>query len=233
MSTPNRSTRTTLAALATVAAPVVLLVAGAIHPEGSSDPARQLDIVAANSGRWYAAHLLFIIGFALMIPASLAVAARLRQSGPGLQAWGSALAVTGATAMVGFMAVEGLVTWELARATDRAAAAGIFDAIINGGAVLAPFAIAGLALQAGLFVIAVGLQRTRTVPSWVAATLGGSAIALAIGFATQISVLLILGNVALVVAFAAIGARDLGRGDVVGDGALSSSSASVLTGVGR
>lgn len=206
--TSTNRARAALGGLALLSAPGLLLVGGAIHPQESSDAARQLEIVAGSSNRWYLAHALFVVGFALLVPAVLALGRRLRAAAGGLELVGTGLAVMGAIAMVGFMALEGFGTWQLAQVGGPGAAE-VLHRLVHGTGAVAPFAVAGLGIQAGLVVLAVGLGRTGAAPAWISWALAASAIALAIGFVAQVDAVLILGNVGLVVAMAAVGLADL------------------------
>ena len=52
-----------------ILAPAVLLVGGAIHPEETTDAARQYEIIADNLGRWELAHWLIAGSMLLMMGA--------------------------------------------------------------------------------------------------------------------------------------------------------------------
>ena len=57
-----------------IAAPALLLVGGLLHPEETTDPARQYEIVAASADRWELAHWLITASMLLMVGAVLGLA---------------------------------------------------------------------------------------------------------------------------------------------------------------
>jgi hypothetical protein len=184
--------------------------AAVVHPKETTDIPHQLEIVAGGLNRWYLAHLLYVMGFALTVPAVLSLAARLRPAAPRAELWGTGLAVTGLFASTGIVAVEGFGGWQLAQVTDRAAAVDAFDRIGHSAGVVVPFAIVGMALPAGLVVLAVALARTHRVAPWTAWTLAAGAVLVAVGLSAEVKLPLVLGLVGLVVAMGSVGLSDLG-----------------------
>lgn len=208
-STSISGPRERLGAAALVLAPLVVLVAALVHPTETSDAGRQIAVVAGALNRWYVAHLLYIAGFALLVPATLALGRRLRPAAPRLELWGTGLAVVGLFSSAGIVAVEGFGGWQLAQIADRAAAADALDRIGHSAGIVIPFGIVGLAFPVGLIVLAVGLARTRATAAWTAWVLGASAVLVAVGLAGAVQPVLIAGLAGLVVAMAAVGVADL------------------------
>jgi hypothetical protein len=206
----NNDLRRRLGGAALIVAPLVLLAAAVIHPRETADAPHQLEIAGGALDRWYLAHLLYVIGFALFVPAVLALARRLRSSAPRAELWGTGLAVVGLFASTAVVAVEGLAGWQLAQAANRAAAADAFDRIVHSAGIVVPFGIVGIAVPAGVFVLAVALARARSVAPWVAWTLAAGAVLLAVGLSALVKPALLLGLAGLAVAMGSVGLSDLG-----------------------
>src|SRR5690349_1446156 len=127
METTSIDRRRRLGGVMLVAAPLVVLTGALLHPKELTDATGQLDVVAGGLNRWYLAHLLYVVGFALFLPAVMALGRRLRDDAPGLELWGTALGVVGLVASTALVALEGFGTWQLAQAGDRAGAAETLD----------------------------------------------------------------------------------------------------------
>jgi hypothetical protein len=206
----NTELRRRLGGAALIAAPLVLLAAALTHPKETTDAPHQLQIAGGALNRWYVAHLLYVIGFALFVPAVLALGRRVRSAAPRAELWGTGLAVAGLFASTGIVAVEGFGGWQLAQAANRPAAADAFDRIAHSAGIVVPFGIVGIAVPAGVIVLAVALARTRSVAPWLAWTLAAGAVLLAAGLSTLVKPALVLGLVGLAVAMGSVGLRDLG-----------------------
>jgi hypothetical protein len=189
----------------------VVLAGAILHPKELSDATGQIDVVAGGLNRWYLAHLLYVVGFALFVPAVMALGRRLRGEAPGLELWGTALGVVGLVASTALVALEGFGAWQLAQAGNRAGAVETFDRLVHSAGIVVPFAIVGIALPAGLMVLAVGLGRTRTVPAWTSWVLAAGALLLAVGLVSVIKPVLLGGIAGLSFAMGSIGMSDLGR----------------------
>jgi hypothetical protein len=210
MTEATTNMRQRLGGVTLVAGPA-LLVAGALtHPREVSDAGEQLGIVAAGLNRWYLAHLLYVVAMVVLIPAVLALGRRLRDRAPSLELWGTALAVVGLCASAALTVIDGFGGWQLAQLSDRRAATEAFDHMTHSAGILVPFAVVGLALSAGLVVLATGLVRTGTAPAWMGWTLGAGAGLLAIGLVGELPVAFLAGVVAIAVGLVAAGVEDLG-----------------------
>lgn len=210
MSARAEEVRRRLGGVALVGAPLILLAGALTHPTETSDASRQLRIIAGGTGRWYVAHLLYVVGFVAFVPAVLALGRRLRATAPALELWGTGLAVVGLFASAGIVAVEGFGGWLLAQAPDRAASAVVYDRIGHSAGIVVPFGLVGLAIPIGLVVLAVGLARGRAAQAWTAWTLAAGAVLLAVGLAGEVRPALVLGIACLTVAMATVGLADLG-----------------------
>ena len=208
--TTINDTRRRLGGVALILGPGLLLGGALVHPREVTDAGEQLAIAAGALNRWYAAHLLFVMATAVLVPAVLAVGRRLRAGAPRLELWGTGLTVAGLFSTAGLVSVEGFGGWQLAQSPDRAAAAATFDHLTHSAGIVVPFAILGLTFSIGLVVLAVGLARTETAPSWTAWTLGAAAVVLAVGLVGALHPAFLAGIFGIVAALVGIGLGDLG-----------------------
>lgn len=195
--------RARLGRAAVVAAPLVLLGGALAHPSESTDAARQLDITARALDRWYIAHLLYMVGFVLFVPAVLTLGRTLRDRAPLVELWGTSLTVIGLFSSAGIVAVEGFGGWQLAQIADRPAATDALHRLVTSAGVVVPFALIGLAVPVGLIVLAVGIGRTGTTAPWVAWTLGAGAVLLGVGLGAALRAALVAGLAGIAIAMAA------------------------------
>jgi hypothetical protein len=127
-----RQLRQRLAAASLIAAPLLLLAGELLHPQNLPDPAQQLATVAADPGRWYLAHLLSLLGFALLVPAILGLAQLVGRRRAALADLGGALALLGVLASVGLLTLDGFGVWQMAQpAADRAEMAALLERIFT------------------------------------------------------------------------------------------------------
>jgi len=158
-----------LAAGSLIVAPLVLLTGELLHPELHLDPARQLAVAAANPDRWYLAHLLSLIGFALLVPAILGLIQLVGQRRAALADLGGTLALLGVLATTGLLSIDGFGVWQMAQpAADRAEMAALLERILTSPGVLLPLYPVSLASAVDLLVLTLGLYRAQVVPAWTA-----------------------------------------------------------------
>lgn len=210
MTSNSSQVRQRLGGVALVLAPIALLAGALVHPQEVTDAGRQLQITSGALNRWYVAHLLYFVATALFVPAVLALGRRLRERAPGLELWGSGLAVVGLFSTAGLVAVEGFGGWQLAQLANRDAATQAYDNLTHSAGIVVPFAIVGLTLSIGLVVLAVGLLRTSSTAPWTAWTLGAGAVVLAVGLAGELHGAFLAGIGGLAVALVAVGLDDIG-----------------------
>lgn len=208
MTTTDRRRR--LGSVAQVSGPVLLLAGALTHPREVADAGEQLAIVAGGLHRWYLAHLLYVMATVVLVPAVLALGQRLRDGAPRMELWGTGLAVTGLFSTECLVAVERLR--RLAAGPDRRSACGHpgLPPLDHQRRDRRPFAIVGLALSAGLVVLAAGLALTSAAAPWICWTLGGGAVLLAAGLAGAFHPAFLAGVVGIAVALAGAGLADLG-----------------------
>ena len=169
-----------LGADAGIAGAILTMVAGIMHPKGSSDvgTVEEWMLRVSASDTWILVHLLLLLGAVLLLPASYAIAHAFPED--RARAWGRlgylATIVATGVALTTFL-FDGAVVkniselWEENRATR-----------IDAAALLATEAgfvfVAGLQLTTGLVAFAFGIAgvTTRAHPRW----LGGMALVAAV-----------------------------------------------------
>jgi hypothetical protein len=200
-----------LAASSLIAAPLVLLAGELLHPPFQLDPAQQLALVAANPDRWYLAHLLSLVGFALLVPGLLGLTRLVGQRRAALADLGGALALLGMLAITGLLSIDGFGVWQMAQpAADRAEMAALLDRIFTSPGVV-PLLVVPLAFPVGLLVLTLGLYHSKVVPAWTA---GLVAIGVAIWFtgeAAASKATMVAGGTILALGLALTGRRMLAR----------------------
>jgi hypothetical protein len=189
-----------------VLAPLLLLVGQVLHPKTETDVAAQLAVIADNTDRWVAAHVIILMSIAFAVPAVLGLMHMLREREVAWGHVGGALAMLGLLALVGLVAVEGFVGWQAGTAGDRAAMTALFEGLTESAAFVVPFVVVAYGFMVGLACLAVGLYRARAVQWWMALFLAVAAVGFAIEFA-------VASNVAGIVAaaFLFVGLGSIGR----------------------
>jgi hypothetical protein len=163
-----------LGAKAGVVGAVLTLVAGAIHPKGSSDVGTVSEWMtrAGNSEVWIADHLALLVAAVLLLPASVAIAHSFPEGAS--RSWAHAAWITNviatAVAVVTFL-FDGAVVKNVAELWQQRPD----DVATQGAAILATktgfILVAGLQLTVGMAVLlfAVAGLRTQTHPRWLGA----------------------------------------------------------------
>lgn len=153
-------------ALALTLAPILLIVGGLLHPKEQDDAAAQMDVVRAHLDRWYVAHLLLILGFALLLPALVAAARSLKATAGGLYALATGLIGAGLLFEICSVAVDGFGLWLLGHSDNTAVA----DSLAGDSDDLSPlhvlFTYLPLALGLGLLLLGIALWRVRGLSVW-------------------------------------------------------------------
>ncbi len=106
-----------------IAAPTLLLVGGLLHPEETTDPARQYEIISTSADRWELAHWIIAASMLLMVGAVLGLAHQLHERRPAEGILGGAVALAGVLALFAVAAAETVVIPELGRSSEAGAAA--------------------------------------------------------------------------------------------------------------
>jgi hypothetical protein len=190
-----------------------LLVGGLLHPEETTDPARQYEIISSSADRWELAHWIITASMLLMVGAVLGLAHQLHERRPAEAILGGAVALAGVLALFAVAAAETVVIPELGRSSEAAAAAlyeRIFEFGSTGWTVLL---VAVLLLPVGLVTMSYGLYRASVAPRWAAGALGVGALLFAASLPSGSAVVFAIGLAAMVVGMAPIGWEVLGESD--------------------
>jgi hypothetical protein len=201
----------TLAGWSLVVGPALAVAGTALHPARKPDEDEHLASVAANLDRWYAAHVLFVLGLLFAVPSIIALAQLVGARRPGWAQAGGALAFVGLIGVIPVIAWE-FVIWEMAKpARDPGEMVALLERI-NTAPGLIPFYLASVALPCGFVVLALGLWRTAAAPAWQALALGiGYVVFFIGGLATTTVVVPLTGTIAIFAGSAPIGWRLLGE----------------------
>lgn len=206
--------RKTITGVCLIAAPLLLLIGEAIHPDDKSNAADELALVADNLGRWYAAHLVELIAFALMIPAVLGLAHLIHERKPGLAYTGGGLSLIGIVAVAAVIGADGFAGYFVAEAgAGSPTAVAVFDSLMESGRMI-PVYIATLLVGIGLIVTAVGLYRSQVVAPWSAGAIALGALLIDIGFPAGVAAVVWAGMALLLVGMAPIGYAVLTESDM-------------------
>ena len=212
LSDPRRFRRQAAGA-SMIVAPVVLVVAELLHARFETDAAKQLEAVADNTGRWYAAHGLVIVGFALTVRALLGLVHLLGRSRAAL---GHLSLVAFAPSLVAVSAIVGmeLVLWQMAQpSANRDEMVALAERLNESAGVVAVFLVALLFPLAWLLV-GIGLYLTRAVPAWAAVLI---ALSQPIGFVGELSggpkALAVAAQIAFAIGLIPVGVRVLRQSD--------------------
>ena len=183
-----------------ILAPAVLLVGGLIHPEETTDAARQFEIIVDNLGRWELAHWLISAAMLLMAGAVVGLAHLLHRHRPAEGIVG------GATTMVGVMALFAVATFEAVTVPQigRSGDGELFETIFTSGAFMLQLGLV-LLLPLGLIIMSYGMYRSRVVPVWVSGCVAVGGLLFAIALPTGSPVAFAIGLGLLFVGLARVG----------------------------
>jgi hypothetical protein len=172
--------RKTVAGACMMLAPLFVLVGFVVHPDMESDAAAQLGVIAENSDRWVASHLILLAAVALMVPAVLGLMHMLRERQVAMGHLGGALGLLGLLALAGVVAIE-LVAGQMVKGgAERGEMVGLLDRVQDTAAIAGPFFVVSFAFALGLIVLAFGLWQAHATSWWMAACIAIGAVLLAI-----------------------------------------------------
>lgn len=202
----SRSFSRTLAGLGLFLGPLCFFLGTLLDPAWEDDAGAYLESVGAESGRYLAAGALWTVGSLLFIPGVLGAMKLMRGRGITLGQIGAGLMSIGLILFSANVAFYGIDV-EMARASDRAAAARIFEGIQE-SSVLGPFYMAtflgGIVL--GSILLAIALFRRRVVPVWSPLLIVASTV---LGFFGETQMLSALSLLLLVIGLAPLGRKVL------------------------
>lgn len=174
-----------LLAGAAVLSPLLLAAAFLVLPQDVPDgSAAVLARVAEEPDRWYAGHLLFAIGLALLSAVAVATAAVVRHRSGTLATVGATVLIIGSSAFSTAMFMVGGVTHLVATDAALTGGAGLAfqDAADDAGRLGLPFPIGFFGIVIGVVLCALALGLSRAVPWWQAAAIALVPLAIGVGF---------------------------------------------------
>lgn len=181
----RRNFARTLAAIALIAAPLLLLLGQLIGPDLGGDGPERLRQIADNEARFVASALIFFFASFFFIPAMLGVMRLLRNGGVTLGQIAAGLVMVGAVAVIGFYG-GGIFDLEMATSdVDQTVAAQISDAAEDHPLIFAPVVLFIFGFVLGNLLLAVSLWRRRVIAPPMAALIGVAAILAFIGGETK------------------------------------------------
>jgi hypothetical protein len=203
-----------VASLCLIAAPAVLFAGGLSHPRGEDAAAAHLAIVAQNPNRYYAAHAILLAGLALFLGAILALVHLIGERPAVLGPLGGGLAMIGLLGATAIVAMDGLVTSQMAQPeADRGEMAALLDRIKEFAGLRAIAGVSAIAFLLGMLLLAYGLWRTARPPRWTASAIAAGAIVFLIAQVTDNPLIFALAFAVYLVALAPLGWQILHESD--------------------
>lgn len=170
LSSPTTFRRTVRGA-SLVVAPLVFVIAEVLHAHLEENPAGFLAAITDDTGRWYTAHVLVLVGLILALPAFLGLRHILEGQRPVLASLGAVAFVPGMIALAALVGME-LVAWQMAQpGRDRAQMIALWaNTSTNAGIV--PLIFVALLFSLAWLIAGVGLYVARLCSGWVAVLVG-------------------------------------------------------------
>jgi len=206
----GRDSRTLIGAGSLVIGPLLMATGDLLHPKEELDAAAQAVLVVDSAWRWYAAHLLLLIGILVLIPGIQALARLAAERRPALGHAAQVLMPIGMSAFAAIFASEMLVGRYAADGAGPAATAGVLRAL-QSGQVLGILAVPGIAFFAGVAAFVIPMSAAGPLRAPAIAMALGAALVLAEIVSAQV-LLSQIGNVVIASATVAF-ARHLLRRD--------------------
>lgn len=185
--------------------PLAFVIGFGIHPLEGHTAAGIFQTIADNQARWAAAHVLLLIGAALLIPASIRVMHRLSGTRPWLGAIGAALVGFGVIFLGALIGAEALATsaFVAVPADQRAGLLPGMQAMLDGkGALWATYL--SFASLLGLLVLGIGLVLSGIASRWIGVLTIIAALVMAAG-AIASERIAAIGSVPLLISFGYLG----------------------------
>lgn len=208
----ERNFARTLAGLALIVAPLLLLLATLIGPDLSSDPAKRLPEIADNEARYIASGYLFLVAAWVFVPGLIGLWHLFRGPRVTLGQVGAGLVLLGVITTIAFFGF-GAYEYEAAQpGLDRAQMAQLADNVDESGVTTPLFIVTFLVgIGIGSLIVAWSLWRRRLVPPWVPAAIVVGTI---LGAFSEDSVAVgAIGFALLVVGFGSVGLKLLSMSD--------------------
>ena len=183
-----------------ILAPAVLLVGGAMHPEETTDAARQFEIIGENLERWELAHWFISASMLLMLGAVVGLAHLLHEHRPAEGIIGGAATMVGVLALFAIASAEAVIVPRIGGSGD----AQLFESIVTSSGwwvLLVPV----LLLPLGLIVMSYGMFRGRVAQTWVAGIVALGSLAFGISLPTGSYWVFVVGAVLMLVGLGRVG----------------------------
>jgi len=201
--------------VAMIVAPIVFVIAELLHGHFERDAAKQLDVIAQNTDRWYAAHILVLAGLMLALPAFAGLAHLVRQGRPALANLGQVLLVSGTIALAALVGME-LVAWQMAQSGFNRAEMILLWEKTAENAGIAPLVLAAVLFPVAWLLLGLALFLARLAPTWIAALVGFAQL---VGFASELSGgpkwLAVAAQIAFAIGLIPLGIRAVRQRDAV------------------
>lgn len=195
--------RTTALRWALPAAPLLILVGFALHPEDvGGDPRRQMEVIEAASARWLWSHVFVFASSILFVPATIQLVRTLGARAARTADVATAFLFIGIPALAAGAVID-LIKREAATIADRDAATTLLERLPpeGGGPWIGLVLLPSSLFLVGLVIFGIVLYRTRTAPAWAGVAIALGALGWMVGIAAHKAIL--LGAVALLTAGAA------------------------------
>jgi hypothetical protein len=205
--------RRIVAGVSLVLSPVFLLAAFVVVPTMASDTRAMLAAIAQHPTQWYLFGLFLLVSYVLLAPAVLGLMHLLRDRAAAWSSIGGSLAFLGAIASVADTRLV-FVHWQMAAPeADRDQMVALLTRLEAAAGATLPFILGTLGLVIGTVLLAIGLYRSRVVPTWVAAALGAGIVANLAAFIAGSRPGLIASSAILALAYGWIGLLFLRQSD--------------------
>jgi len=182
---------------------LALLAADVISPVMSSSDAKQLEIVAAHGPRQYISAVLALVALALLLPAGIGLAGKMRGRWARHGIAGAGLLTVGVVATATATALA-LVEWRASRpGLDRGQMTELLHQLDTNTGVASVF-IAGIGVPLGLAVLAFGLVRDKVLSAPLGVLLLAGPLVVDAGFTVNDLTVAIIGSAVMVVGFALV-----------------------------
>jgi hypothetical protein len=147
-----------------VVGPAVLMAATVVHPPHGGDAGSWFGAAVENPTRFYLAHILFLVGTLLLLPAVLRLSLELALRRPRLAVVGAGLSIAGGFGVAGLVGMD-LIVWQMARPdADPKAMLALLTAVARQPAVILPLYGLTAALGLGFALLLRGLERSSVIP---------------------------------------------------------------------